>query len=335
MASPHQPDTDRWLIESFVRRGVAESADFQSFWSQFVGELTCQLHRLPDHETILQFKRQIAVHWLRAFLCNFYEDSAETFYWQPGRLRQAVYHAAIELGVQILPLYPYSPAPDPRHLPDTLWANPSGLPGVKINLEKCCELVRSMAENFRAEYEALPFDKPADAPPWTYFASNGFYDGVDGCILYAMIRKFRPRRIVEIGSGNSTYLSAQAAARNRADDAVCDCEITAIEPYPNAVLRAGFPGLTRLIPSIVQDVPLSVFDELHENDILFIDSSHVLHTGSDVAYEFLEILPRLRAGSRSRYFPAAGIPSRVGLGDESLLDRTVSAAGLSRVQRCL
>jgi hypothetical protein len=62
------------------------------------------------------------------------------------------------------------------------------------------------------------------------------------------------------------------------------------------VLRAGFPGLTRLIPQMVQEVPLALFEELAENDILFIDSSHVVRTGSDVLYEYLEILPRLKKG---------------------------------------
>ena len=68
----------------------------------------------------------------------------------------------------------------------------------------------------------------------------------------------------------------------------------AIEPYPNPTLKAGFPGLTRLIDQKVQRVDLCEFDKLCNNDILFIDSSHVAKTGSDVEYEYLEILPRLR-----------------------------------------
>jgi predicted O-methyltransferase YrrM len=291
-----QAATDHALIDAFVRRGIFETTDFQSFWSQFVGELTCKLHRLPTDDAHLRLKGQIAIHWLRAFLCNFYEDTAEAFYWQPGRLRQAVYYAAMELGIQILPVYPYSPAPDPRRLPASLWTENSALLGLQIDLEKCSEFVRALARDFRAEYEAIPRQRPAGSPPWTYCATNGYFDGVDGYILYSMIRRFRPRRIVEIGSGNSTYLAAQAAARNSEDDGGRICEITAIEPYPNAVLRAGFPGLTRLVQSIVQEVPLAEFAALGENDILFIDSSHVLRTGSDVAYEFLEILPRLKKG---------------------------------------
>ena len=295
-ASPSPIAADRPLIDFLIRRGVAETPDANAFWTHFVETLTHEIHRLPNDEAHLRLRGQIAIHWLRAFLCNFYEGCGETFYWQPGALRQAVYHAAMELGVQILPLYPYSPAPDPRRLPARLWTNRSQLPGVRIDLEKCCAFVRDLAARFRAEYEALPFERPAGAPPWSYCLANGFYDGVDGYILYALIRHFRPRQIVEIGSGNSTYLSAQTTLRNQQDDSTHTCEITAIEPYPNPVLRAGFPGLTRLLPAEVQEIPLAVFEELSANDILFIDSSHVVRTGSDVLYEILEILPRLQKG---------------------------------------
>jgi hypothetical protein len=100
-----------------------------------------------------------------------------------------------------------------------------------------------------------------------------------------MIRHLRPRRIIEIGSGNSTYLSAQAILKNVEDKNGYECELTAIEPYPNPVLKKGFPGLTRLVQKRIQDIPFSEFEKLGENDILFIDSSHVLKIGSDVQYE--------------------------------------------------
>jgi len=77
---------------------------------------------------------------------------------------------------------------------------------------------------------------------------------------------------------------------------VYDCELVAIEPYPNKTLLRGFPGLTELIPAKVQVVPLSFVETLGENDILFIDSSHVLKIEDDVQYEYLEILPRLKKG---------------------------------------
>lgn len=53
----------------------------------------------------------------------------------------------------------------------------------------------------------------------------------------------------------------------------------AIEPNPNKILEAGFPVLSKLIHKEVQDVPLSEWGKLAENDFLFIDSSHVLRIG--------------------------------------------------------
>ncbi len=83
--------------------------------------------------------------------------------------------------------------------------------------------------------------------------------------------------------------------KNKEEDGI-DCELIAIEPYPNKILQKGFPGLSKLIKKEVQDVGLDEFYKLNENDILFIDSSHVLKIGSDVQYEYLEILPRLNKG---------------------------------------
>jgi hypothetical protein len=85
-----------------------------------------------------------------------------------------------------------------------------------------------------------------------------------------------------------------AARRNGAEGHV-RAEVVACEPYPEEVLLRGLDGLT-LRQTIVQEIPLSEFESLQANDILFIDSSHVLKIGSDVQYEFLEVIPRLRPG---------------------------------------
>ena len=74
---------------------------------------------------------------------------------------------------------------------------------------------------------------------------------------------------------------------------------TAIEPYPQNILKEGIEGivgLTQLIEKPVQEVPVREFEKLEENDILFIDSSHVLKINSDVHYEYLEIFPKLKPG---------------------------------------
>ena len=81
-----------------------------------------------------------------------------------------------------------------------------------------------------------------------------------------------PRRVIEVGSGYSTRLAAQAALANGSTELVC------IEPYPDEVLQEGFAGLTSLITARVEEVPLDLFTALEADDVLFIDSSHVVRT---------------------------------------------------------
>lgn len=91
-------------------------------------------------------------------------------------------------------------------------------------------------------------------------------------------------------------LLTHALRRNRVEDPAYECAFTAIEPHPYDWLDRGVAGITQLIRSPVQEVNLSEFEGLGHNDILFIDSSHVLKIGSDVCFEYLEVLPRLGRG---------------------------------------
>lgn len=198
------------------------------------------------------------------------------------------------LGFHVTPNHFYQPIPDSRTLTDSLWSDQSRLVGVDMNDEDELQLLSTFSLNYRKEYGAFPQEK-TDIP-YQYYVNNNLFELVDGGILYCMIRHFKPRKIIEIGSGYSTLLSAQAILKNEDEDRDRHCELTAIEPYPNSTLRAGFPGLTRLEATKLQNIPLSEFDGLGENDILFIDSSHVMKIGSDVQYEILDILPRLNKG---------------------------------------
>jgi predicted O-methyltransferase YrrM len=165
--------------------------------------------------------------------------------------------------------------------------------GIELNEKRQLELLTIFTNSFKHEYERFPENRTH--VPHEYYMSNGFFGPVDGEMLYCMIRHFRPKKIFEIGSGNSTFLSAQAVLRNGADGRG-ECRLVAFEPYPNPTLLKGFPGLHELHTIKAQEIPIEVFEQLEEKDFLFIDSSHVLKTGSDVQYEYLEILPRLAKG---------------------------------------
>ncbi len=175
-----------------------------------------------------------------------------------------------KLGLNVTANHFYEPIPDISTLSDNLWLNRSELVGIDINEQEQVNLLSEFALKYKEEFNSLPRNKTEC--PYQYFVNNGGFESVDGEILYCMIRHFKPRKIIEIGSGNSTYLSAQAVLKNKNEDS-CECELVAIEPYPNNVLKMGFSGLSQLIPS-----------------------SHVLNIGNDVQYEYLEILPRLKKG---------------------------------------
>lgn len=198
-------------------------------------------------------------------------------------------------GFHITPNHFYQPIPDTRRLKDDLWSKYSELVGININERKQLELLSLFVSNFKHEYERFP--RQQTPTPHEYYVHNRFFGSVDGEILYCMIRHFKPRRIYEIGSGYSTYLSAQAVQKNVEEDNAYECELVAIEPQPNRILKDGFPGLSKLVSQEVQDFPVSEFEKLTWNDILFIDSSHVLRIGNDVQCEYLEILPRLNKGA--------------------------------------
>jgi predicted O-methyltransferase YrrM len=208
------------------------------------------------------------------------------------RLRQRTFPLFQRLGFHVVPNRFNQPIPDTRTLKPALWETRSQLVGVDLREGEQLRLLSELSSRYRPEWDRFPLEPTT--PNHQYYVNNRIFESVDGEMLYAMIRHHKPRRIVEVGSGFSTRLSAQAIARNVRDDAGYRCELTAIEPHPNPSLRSD--GAITLIDTEVQDVPLSFFTSLEENDILFIDSSHILRIGSDVQYECLEILPRLARG---------------------------------------
>jgi hypothetical protein len=185
-----------------------------------------------------------------------------------------------QLGLHVLPVHYYSPVPDTRELPNSLWARDTSV-GIDWNEPMQLDLLQNAFPPFRTECDALPRELLAD---------NDMFAGLDTLAYYCMIRHFKPKRVLEVGSGSSSRVAARAALANGTT------ELTCIEPYPSPELRAGFPGLSKLVIQVVQDVPLRTFEHLEANDILFIDSTHVVKVGSDVNYLFFEILPHLRPG---------------------------------------
>ena len=195
-------------------------------------------------------------------------------------------------GWHVSPVNFYESIPDTTELNEELWEKKSALVGIKTNLPRQVEFLRSISETYLREYHAIP-DRPQAHP--TEYTRATLFAGIDGAILYALIRSRRPRRVIEIGSGYSSLLSLLALQRNAEEDGRSS-EFTSIEPHPADFLREALEGKGRLIVSKVENVPLREFEVLGEDDILFIDSSHTVRIGGDVVYELLEIVPRLARG---------------------------------------
>ena len=198
------------------------------------------------------------------------------------------------LGLHLTYVHYYEPVPDTRSLGDAVWNPNLELPGIDMNERFQIEFLRQLEVLCDTAWEALA--RSGVSRTSEFLLGNGYFDSVDAEILYGMVRRFKPRRIFEIGSGFSTLLIENAIRDNRGEDSSYACEHVAIDPFPaDFLLSKGGNGLA-VLPKRVQDVPLSTFQNLERNDVLFIDSSHVLAIGSDVRFEYLEILPRLNPG---------------------------------------
>jgi len=153
---------------------------------------------------------------------------------------------------------------------------------------------------------------------------NGSFESGDAEYLYQTIRRNKPARVLEIGSGHSTLLARAAINMNRQEAASYACQHICIEPYENPWLESA--GV-RVLRQRVEEVDRSLFEELGRNDLLFIDSSHVIRPQGDVVTEYLSILPRLRSGVivhihdvfSPRDYPAEWVLDKLLLWDEQYL----------------
>jgi hypothetical protein len=194
-------------------------------------------------------------------------------------------------GLSVTPTHFYFPVPSLSSFQDKNWAACRPCSGIDFRLEEQIARVHDELMPFVAECN---FGEKVNGSEHTFHFNNGFFERVDAEVAYSLVRFHKPRQIIEIGSGNSTLVLAKALQRNAADG--MPGELTSVEPHPAAYLKTGLPGLTRLIEKQVQQVPLEMFTQLRANDILFIDSSHVVSMDSDVIHECLRILPELAPG---------------------------------------
>lgn len=197
-------------------------------------------------------------------------------------------------GLHILPVHYYSPIPNTSELSPAIFEKESKLKGVELNLDSGLDLLSKLSTAYKAEYSKFP-SKPTSNRQ-EFYLNNSAYGRGDAEILYSMIRHIKPKRIIEIGSGRTTLLMSQAIRQNCLESADYNCDFIAIEPYPPEYLNPLPAEVSKMLPVQLQTVPMEQFTALEKDDILFIDSTHVVSVGSDVVYEYLEILPCLNEG---------------------------------------
>jgi predicted O-methyltransferase YrrM len=195
---------------------------------------------------------------------------------------------------QFLPGHYYSPIVDPSTIAEYVekqyLQGPGDIKGIHIDEDA---MVRFWKEN--AEFiKNAPFSEHDDGQN-RYYSDNGGYPYGDAATLRTMIAHFKPKNIIEVGSGFSSACMLDAADHF----GLSDFNMTCIDPDADRLrsrLREEDHSRVDIIEGLVQDVPVSTFSKLTENDILFIDSTHVLKTASDVHYELFSILPSLNKG---------------------------------------
>lgn len=192
-------------------------------------------------------------------------------------------------GYHIRAIHYYEPLPDFREIGEARATRRRESPAVDYNRPAQLALVQRLGLAYHGELAALAAATDGEG----FDFHNTYFAGLDATLYYALIRDLKPARVVEIGSGYSTRIAAKALHRNRVEGR--GGELICIEPYPDQRLTEARMDFT-LIRQRVEDIGLDFFAKLDANDILFIDSSHTVKFGSDVCYEFLEILPHLKPG---------------------------------------
>ena len=240
------------------------------------------LHRVPQPSDV--------EHWQKKIESGLsISDMTETFI-QSDEFKQ------IEKKLQAIFVPPghfYSPivnVQEAKQFLESINTNPDSLDGLVVDKNVLLSNWKKLLPYLRS----IPFsDEKNDK--FYYFFKNQAFSYADGSIFHAMLRLHQPRRLIEVGSGYSS-----ACAVDTIDHFLDgDVQVTFIEPYPELLIN--LLGEERLVNCMinsvgVQQVDPELFQSLESGDFLFIDSTHVMKTGSDVCHELFNVLPNLKSG---------------------------------------
>jgi hypothetical protein len=185
----------------------------------------------------------------------------------------------------------YNGVPHLDEIPPEVWTRRSSMSGVALEGERWRQTVEELI--------GIAFDDGFSPPTTTeqggiYFAENGSFGLRDAAVLRGMLRRLKPRRVIEVGSGYSTMVIAAALGANDLEGE--RARHLVIDPYPQVDLVGGVARPFELLKRSVTDVHIPQFEELAANDVLFVDTTHTVKVGGDVTFVILDVLPALRAG---------------------------------------
>lgn len=189
----------------------------------------------------------------------------------------------------------YSPYPDLKDIEGRRGAifdrTSKEVPGIDLREEQQVALVEQIAAQY---YDDFPYQSAAEGN--RFRLENGAFSCCDAVILFGMLRILKPSRVIEIGSGHSSALMLDV------NETFLDGKVdfTFIEPYPKLLESLITPddrGRVNVVGKPLHAVDQGVFGSLEPGDLLFVDSTHVSKTGSDVNEIFFEILPSLKRGT--------------------------------------
>jgi predicted O-methyltransferase YrrM len=196
----------------------------------------------------------------------------------------------------------YSPLPSREEIAEAWARGGFGPPFAAVDLNEAEQFAR--LERFAGYYPAQPFPEKA-TPGRRFYLDNPSYGHYDAIMLYCMLREARPKRVIEVGSGFSSAAMLDVSEHvlgREVSFTFIDPDMARLRP----LLRDDDRNRCTLVEKRVQEVPLEVFTALRENDVLFIDSSHVSKIGSDVNRLFFDVLPILAPGVLIHVHDVAG-----------------------------
>lgn len=165
------------------------------------------------------------------------------------------------------------------------------LPGIDFNVKNQLQLMESLT--FQAEFQNFIDTQDNSNNGSVFKLPNQSFDAGDAEFLFNYVRYLKPSKVIEVGCGQSTKIISHALFLNHQETGILS-QHRCIEPY-EAPWLDNFQRI-EVIRAKIENVDHSIFNELEKNDLLFMDSSHIIRPQGDIIKEYLEIVPSLQSG---------------------------------------